>query len=80
MKALTQIFEPKTPFLTARAMDILFDGIGIDCSKSQFEASSLCSALESERAIKVVNDTYLKFSILGGVSLHNVNRNAMELN
>lgn len=68
MKALTQIFEPKTPFLTASAMDILFNGVGIDCSSEQFEAKSFCGALQNEKAIKVVNDTYLKFSILGGVS------------
>jgi hypothetical protein len=70
MKAMTQIFEQKTPFLTARVMDILFDGVGIDCNTNHFEASSLCSTLENNRAIKVVNDTFLKFSVFGGVSLH----------
>lgn len=49
-------------------MDILFDGVGIDCSSEQFEASSFCSAMENEKAINVVNDTYLTFSILGSVS------------
>lgn len=68
MKALTEIFKPTTPFLTARAMDILFDGVGIDCSSQAFEARSLCSVMEGEKAIKVVNETYLRFSILGGVS------------
>lgn len=68
MKALTQIFKPTSPFLTARAMDILFDGVGIDCSSDQFEARSFCSVMEGEKAIKVVNATYLRFSILGGVS------------
>lgn len=68
MKAMTQIFEPKTPFLTARVMDILFDGVGIDCSSEEFEASSTCGALANEKAFKVVNETYLKFSILGSVS------------
>lgn len=68
MKALTQIFRPKTPFLTASVMDILFNGVGIDCSSEEFEASSFCGAMENEKAIKVVNDTYLKFSVLGGVS------------
>lgn len=49
-------------------MDILFDGIGIDCSSQEFAARSLCSVMEGEKAIKVVNETYLLFSILGGVS------------
>lgn len=68
MKAMTQIFEPKTPFLTARVMDILFDGVGIDCSSEQFEAASFCSAMKNEKAINTVNDTYLTFSVLGAVS------------
>ena len=68
MKALKQIFKPKTPFLTAPVMDILFNGVGIDCSSEEFEASSFCGAMSNEKAIKVVNDTYLQFSILGGVS------------
>lgn len=49
-------------------MDILFDGVGIDCSSQEFEARSFCSVMEGEKAIKVVNATYLRFSILGGVS------------
>lgn len=68
MKALTQIFQPRTPFLTAPALDILFNGVGIDCSSEEFVVRSLCSAMEIEKAIKVVNDTYLTFSVLGGVS------------
>lgn len=68
IKALTQIFKPTSPFLTARAMDILFDGVGIDCSSEEFEARSFCSVMESQKAIKIVNETYLLFSILGGVS------------
>ena len=49
-------------------MDILFNGVGIDCSSEEIEARSLCGALENEKAIKVVNDSYLTFSVLGGVS------------
>lgn len=54
-------------------MDILFDGVAIDCSSDQFEAASVCSALGNERAIKTVNDTHLSFSVLGGVSCINDN-------
>lgn len=37
-KAIDIIFEPKTPFLTGKVMDILFNGIGINCDHSEFEA------------------------------------------
>lgn len=56
-------------------MDILFDGVAIDCSSEEFEASSVCSALGNEKAIKTVNDTHLSFSVLGGVSCFNDNVN-----
>jgi hypothetical protein len=36
--AMNLVFEPKTPFLTAPAMDILFDGVGINCNQTEFEA------------------------------------------
>lgn len=61
-------------------MDILFNGVGIDCSSEEFEAASFCSAMGNEKAIKVVNDTYLQFSILGGVSweLSNVKQSSLQ--
>lgn len=68
MKAMTQIFRPTTPLLTARVMDILFDGVAIDCSSDEFEAASFCSAMGNEKGIKTVNDTHLSFSVLGTVS------------
>jgi hypothetical protein len=68
IKALTSIFKPTSPFLTASVMDILFNGIPIDCSIDDFSAQSLCSALENEKAIKIINETHLAFSILDGVS------------
>lgn len=63
-------------------MDILFNGVGIDCSSEEFEAASFCGAMQNEKAIKVVNETYLKFSILGGVSneLFQCRRNVTEFN
>lgn len=66
--AMTEIFKPKTPFLTATVMDILFNGVPIDCSGDSFPAKSLCSRLENEKPIKVINQTHLAFSVLSGVS------------
>lgn len=71
-KAMTQIFNPTTPFLTARVMDILFDGVPIDCNHDEFEATTFCSKLETERGFKIINETHLAFSILGGVSFYHV--------
>lgn len=66
--AFAQIFAPTTGFLTASVMDILFNGIGIDCNHSEFEAQALCSLLDSEgKGIKTVNATYKTFSVFGTV-------------
>jgi hypothetical protein len=37
-KALDIVLEPKTPFLTAPVMDILFNGLPINCDHDEFEA------------------------------------------
>jgi hypothetical protein len=68
--ALTQIFDTSTPFLRARVMDILFDGVAIDCSASDesFLVKSTCVQLKEKDGIKSINDTHLAFSIFGGVS------------
>jgi hypothetical protein len=68
INAMTDIFKPTTPFLTARIMDILFDGIAIDCSGDSFLVKSTCIQIKDRRGIRSINDTHLAFSALGGVS------------
>ncbi|XP_055637429.1 sensory neuron membrane protein 1 [Toxorhynchites rutilus septentrionalis] len=60
------IFEPLTSaFMTVRVMDLLFDGIPIDCSSPEFSAKALCSGMESEGAVAPLNDTHYRFSLFG---------------
>lgn len=71
--AINQIFhDPVDPFFTGRVMDLLFDGVDIDCSSSHFEAQATCSVLGSGdvQAIRIINEELLRFSMLGGVSYH----------
>lgn len=70
--ALTVIFhEPADPFWTGRVMDLLYDGIPIDCSSDDFSAKAICSQFENPdmKAVKKVDDTTYKFSFFGGVSI-----------
>lgn len=72
-KAIDQIFhEPVDPFWTGRVMDLLFDGVDVDCSSSHFEAKATCSVLGNGdvQAIRIISEDLLKFSMLGGVSCH----------
>lgn len=71
-KALDIIFEAKTPFVTAKAMDIMFNGIEIDCDKSDFRAIAVCEAIHTEGQGVTVKDEekkLYKVSLLGHVSL-----------
>nr|XP_029721389.1 sensory neuron membrane protein 1 [Aedes albopictus] len=65
-KGMDIIMHPLTSgFLTTRVMDLLFDGILIDCSSQEFSAKALCSGLESEGAVMPFNETHFKFSMFG---------------
>lgn len=39
--------NPQHMFYTGRVMDILYDGIPIDCSSEEFSAQAVCSAFAS---------------------------------
>lgn len=49
-------------------MDILFDGIPIDCSSDEFQAKAVCSVFESGeiKAVRPINSTHYAFSLLAG--------------
>ncbi|XP_062554263.1 sensory neuron membrane protein 1-like isoform X2 [Armigeres subalbatus] len=65
-KGMNIIMDPLTTgFLTTRVMDLLFDGILIDCSSHEFSAKALCSGLESEGAVSPYNETHFMFSLFG---------------
>lgn len=67
-KAINNIFHtPTTPFWTGRVIDLLFDGVDIDCSSTSFAAKSTCSVLVDMKNIRVIDSQHLKFSILGEV-------------
>lgn len=71
VKAVDEMFhQPKNIFWTGRAMDMLFDGVPIDCSSDEFEAKAACSIFEAGEvaAIKPHNDTHFSFSLFAGVS------------
>jgi scavenger receptor class B protein 1 len=72
IQGMEELFgNPTTPFLSARIMDIVFDGVPIDCSDPEsFGAKAICSTLRGEKSVKAINETHLAFSVLGGVSVY----------
>ncbi|XP_070515757.1 sensory neuron membrane protein 1-like isoform X1 [Cardiocondyla obscurior] len=73
-KAVDSIFhKPDSIFVTAKAKDILFDGLPVDCTVKDFAGSAVCSLLKSEAKDLVPDgeDRY-KFSVFGGKNGTNV--------
>lgn len=58
--------NPQHVFYTGRVMDILFDGIPIDCSSDEFQAKAVCSVFESGeiKAVRPISSTHFAFSLL----------------
>lgn len=69
--AIKEIFhQPTDAFWTGRAMTLLFDGIDIDCAVNSPLARIACKQIRKEPnpAIQIIDQTHMKFSLLGGVS------------
>lgn len=71
--AIKELFhEPTDAFWTGKAMDLLYNGIEIDCSTKNPLAKLACNEIRKNKnpMIQKTNRTHMKFSILGGVSFH----------
>ncbi|XP_046484608.1 sensory neuron membrane protein 1-like isoform X1 [Neodiprion pinetum] len=66
-KAVDSIYKkPTSIFMKAKAMDIMFNGIPIDCTVKDFAGSALCAILKSDtRNLHVVGEDMYKFSLFG---------------
>lgn len=69
-KAVNVIFRnPSSVFLTAKVRDILFDGVVINCTVTDFAAKAVCTQLKTEaKDLKQITPTDFAFSFLGPVS------------
>lgn len=70
-KAVDSIFhKPDSLFVKAKAKDILFDGLPVDCTVSDFAGSAACNVLKTEAKDLVPDgENRYKFSLFGGVSI-----------
>lgn len=59
--------DPIDAFYTGRVMDLLFDGVAIDCSSTDTFTSAACMTLEGQVPVQRVDEDHLSFSVLGGV-------------
>lgn len=63
--------NPSDAFWTGRAMDLIFDGIDIDCSSKDPLVRIACKEIDRNGGATIMraNETTFKFSMLGGVSV-----------
>lgn len=75
-KAIDSIYKkPTSIFVKATARELLFDGLPIDCTVTDFAGSAVCALLKSQaKDLIPVGENMYKFSIFGHVS-----RNVMPL-
>lgn len=69
-KALNGIFDnPPDVFMRVRALDILFEGMSINCARTEFAPKAVCTALKKDAPSGLVigENNQFKFSIFGGV-------------
>ena len=61
--------DPADAFFTGRVMDILFDGVEIDCSSDDKTTVAICMSFDGNKAVRKIDDHHFAFSLFGGVSL-----------
>jgi len=68
-KAVNSIFhKPDSIFIKAKAKDIMFDGLPVDCTVTDFAGAAVCNVLETEAKDLVPDgEKRYKFSLFGGV-------------
>lgn len=70
-KALKDIFNPSSPFVSAAFMDVFFRGIPVNCGVDTYEATAFCLSFQSGevKGSSKTNDTFFAFSLMAGVGV-----------
>lgn len=59
--------NPSSPFLTGTVMDILFNGIPLNCVGDNFAAEAICAALVNDGGMEKINETHIGFALFKSV-------------
>lgn len=62
--------NPDDAFFSGRIMDLLYDGISLDCSSDEMLVEIICDALQTANVARPAddNENHLLFSLFSGVS------------
>lgn len=71
--AINNLFHnPADAFYTGKAMDLLFNGVEVDCSSDDAATVAICLQFEDASAFKQIDEKLLAFSLFAGVSSTNL--------
>lgn len=66
--ALNKLFHnPADAFYTGRVMDLLYDGVELDCGADDNTVKALCLNFDAEKAFRKTDATHYKFAMFSGV-------------
>lgn len=72
-KGLKALYGDHTIFTQAPAMNILFDGIDLNCATTDFNAKAICTAIEGEaKSIEILDDHIFRLSLFGMVTSYEI--------
>lgn len=66
--AIKKLFPTPDIFYTGRVMDLLYNGIDVDCSSDDAVVMAICMEFDSQKAFEKIDDHHYKFSLFAGVS------------
>lgn len=68
--AMNNLFHnPTDAFFSGRIMDLLYDGVEVDCSADDNTVKAVCMNFEGEKAFRKIDDKHYAFSLFAGVSV-----------
>lgn len=68
--AINKLFhDPADAFYTGRVMNLLFDGVELDCSADDTTVKALCLNFQGEKAFRKIDDGHFAFAVFSGVSV-----------
>lgn len=68
--AINNLFQnPADAFFTGRIMDLLYDGVPIDCTaEDDLTTKGMCTAFDGMQPIRKIDNQHFAFSLFAGVS------------
>lgn len=70
--AIKKLFhDPADAFYKGRVMDLLYNGVDVDCSSDDAAVAAICLEFDNQKAFRKIDDHHFTFSLFAGVRWKN---------